>query len=225
MPNAPCPEVSRLRVSRLPCGLVLGYPCDAASAAAYGRLPEWPKGAVCKTVGSAYVGSNPTPATTCVNGPLAAETRPAGRFVLVTPCIRVCHVGSVCCGVHGRIADGVRAARTVGAHRRLFHGRPRTGSAGCRGRRRPVCQEGCGGFAFRSFAGVAPGGSKDFGKFAGLARLAPCGPSGRAAGSVAERHANCRSAGRAGPLWRAPRRVARTDGHAGSARLRGCLGV
>src|SRR6266567_4970734 len=63
MPNAPCPEVSHLRVSRLPCGLVLGYPCDAASAAAYGRLPEWPKGAVCKTVGSAYVGSNPTPAT------------------------------------------------------------------------------------------------------------------------------------------------------------------
>ena len=147
---------------------------------------------------------------------MAAETRPAGRFVLVASCIRVCHVGSVCCGVHGRIADGVRAARTVGAHRRLFHGRPRTGSAGCRGRRRPVCQEGCGGFAFRSFAGVAPGGSKDFGKFAGLARLAPCGPSGRAAGSVAERHANCRSAGRAGPLWRAPRRVARTDGHAGS---------
>jgi hypothetical protein len=36
---------------------------DAASAAAHGRLPEWPKGAVCKTVGSAYVGSNPTPAT------------------------------------------------------------------------------------------------------------------------------------------------------------------
>jgi hypothetical protein len=36
--------------------------CRPASAA-YGRLPEWPKGAVCKTVGSAYVGSNPTPAT------------------------------------------------------------------------------------------------------------------------------------------------------------------
>ena len=29
----------------------------------HGRLPEWPKGAVCKTVGTAYVGSNPTPAT------------------------------------------------------------------------------------------------------------------------------------------------------------------
>ena len=69
MPNAPCPEVSRLTVSRLPCGLVLGYPCDAARAAAHGRLPEWPKGAVCKTVGSAYVGSNPTPATTSENGP------------------------------------------------------------------------------------------------------------------------------------------------------------
>lgn len=89
MPNAPCPVVSRLTVSRLPRGHVFGYPCDAASAAAYGRLPEWPKGAVCKTVGSAYVGSNPTPATTCGNGPLAADTRQAGRFLLVTPCIVV----------------------------------------------------------------------------------------------------------------------------------------
>jgi hypothetical protein len=80
MPNAPCPVVSRLTVSRLPRGRVFGYPCDAASAAAYGRLPEWPKGTVCKTVGSAYVGSNPTPATTCENGPLAAETRPGGPF-------------------------------------------------------------------------------------------------------------------------------------------------
>jgi len=34
----------------------------------------------CKTVGSAYVGSNPTPATTSENGPLAAETRPGGPF-------------------------------------------------------------------------------------------------------------------------------------------------
>jgi hypothetical protein len=86
--------------------------------------------AVCKTVGSAYVGSNPTPATTCGNGPLAAETRLWGPFLLVTPCIRVCHCGSVCCGVHGCIADGVRAVRTVGAHRRLFYGRPRTGRVG-----------------------------------------------------------------------------------------------
>src|SRR4051812_2371635 len=27
----------------------------------HGGLPEWPKGTVCKTVGFAYVGSNPTP--------------------------------------------------------------------------------------------------------------------------------------------------------------------
>jgi len=47
-------------------------------------------GAVCKTVGSAYVGSNPTPATTCENGPLAAETRPGGPFPSchdVYPCV------------------------------------------------------------------------------------------------------------------------------------------
>jgi hypothetical protein len=139
MPNAPCPVVSRLTVSRLPHGRVFGYPCDAARAAAYGRLPEWPKGAVCKTVGSAYVGSNPTPATTtpattpattCGNGPPAAETRAGGRFLLVTPCVIVRHRESMRCGVHGRIADGGHAIRTVGAHRRLFHGRPRTGRAG-----------------------------------------------------------------------------------------------
>jgi hypothetical protein len=33
-----------------------------------GGLPEWSKGAVCKTAGSAYVGSNPTPATVDVHG-------------------------------------------------------------------------------------------------------------------------------------------------------------
>ena len=70
--------------------------------------------AVCKTVGSAYVGSNPTPATTCGNGPLAAETRPWGRFLLVMPCISVCHCASRCRGVHGRIADVVRAGCAVG---------------------------------------------------------------------------------------------------------------
>ena len=89
MPNAPCPMVSRLTVSRLPRGHVFGYPCDAASAAAYGRLPEWPKGAVCKTVGSAYVGSNPTPATTCGNAPLAANSRVSGAFLLRPV---VCHL-------------------------------------------------------------------------------------------------------------------------------------
>ena len=40
----------------------------------------WIGGEHCKTVGSAYVGSNPTPATPWENGPLAAETRPGGPF-------------------------------------------------------------------------------------------------------------------------------------------------
>src|SRR5581483_6678511 len=40
-------------------------PCSTAGQ----KHLDTPKGAVCKTVGSAYVGSNPTPATTCVNGP------------------------------------------------------------------------------------------------------------------------------------------------------------
>src|ERR1700751_3114455 len=107
MPNALCPVVSRLTVSRLPRGHVFGYPCDAASAAAYGRLPEWPKGTVCKTVGSAYVGSNPTPATTSENGPLAGNSRLAGHFLLVTPCITMCH-----CGV-----DTLRCPRTNSGRR------------------------------------------------------------------------------------------------------------
>src|SRR5258705_2656537 len=80
--------------------------------------------AVCKTVGSAYVGSNPTPATTCGNGPLAADTRPAGRFLLVTPCIVVRHRESMRCGVHGRIADGVHAIRRRSATSPRYLDRP-----------------------------------------------------------------------------------------------------
>src|SRR5579859_4398819 len=45
--------------------------------------------AVCKTVGSAYVGSNPTPATTCENGPLAGNSRLGGPFLL---CPVMCHL-------------------------------------------------------------------------------------------------------------------------------------
>ncbi len=51
--------------------------------AAHGRLPEWPKGAVCKTVGSAYVGSNPTPATTCENCPRPLVMRSGVVLVIV----------------------------------------------------------------------------------------------------------------------------------------------
>src|SRR6266571_6727801 len=94
------------------------------SAAAHGRLPEWPKGAVCKTVGSAYVGSNPTPATTCENGPLAAETRPAGRFLLVTSCISACHCGSMYGSVHVHMVYGVRAKLAVRITARFAGPRP-----------------------------------------------------------------------------------------------------
>jgi len=65
----------------------------------------------CKTVGSAYVGSNPTPATTCENGPLAAETRPGGPLSscpITTPCVSVCHRGSMGSRGYGHIADSVR---------------------------------------------------------------------------------------------------------------------
>src|SRR6266545_1163114 len=47
-----------------------------------GRVPERPKGAVCKTAGFAYTGSNPVPATpplTCRNGSCVASVTPAGR--------------------------------------------------------------------------------------------------------------------------------------------------
>jgi hypothetical protein len=104
--------------------------CCRRSAAVHGRLPEWPKGTVCKTVGSAYVGSNPTPATLCENGPLAANSRAGGPFLL---CLVVCHLVSLraavsrCPRTHGGRASV--AIRTVGAHRRRLHGRPRTGHA------------------------------------------------------------------------------------------------
>ena len=84
---------------------------------AYGRLPEWPKGAVCKTVGSAYVGSNPTPATPWRNGPLAVDSRLCGPFL---PCPVMCHLVPPWTAVsrRPRTYSGRRpAARTVGAHR------------------------------------------------------------------------------------------------------------
>src|SRR5690606_20396648 len=40
--------------------------------AQYGGVPEWLKGTDCKSVGYAYVGSNPTPSTTAHRKPSAA---------------------------------------------------------------------------------------------------------------------------------------------------------
>src|ERR1700746_1346342 len=69
----------RNRDAEVPCQFRYPSQCPFFGTAR-GRLPEWPKGAVCKTVGSAYDGSNPSPATTCENGPLAGDT-PALRAV------------------------------------------------------------------------------------------------------------------------------------------------
>ena len=79
-----------------------------------GRLPERPKGAVCKTVGYAFGGSNPPPATTCENGPLAADLRLCGPFCFVPWCVTLGRCRAACRGIHGHIADSVRAVRTVG---------------------------------------------------------------------------------------------------------------
>jgi hypothetical protein len=71
-------------------------------------------GAYCKTVGSAYVGSNPTPATTCGNGPRPAIMAGRGPF---SSCPGVCFIlyrrRARCKGSYGRIADGTGPEPTV----------------------------------------------------------------------------------------------------------------
>jgi hypothetical protein len=78
-----------------------------------------------------------TPATTSGNVPLAANSRASGAFLL---CPGVCHLVALYTPVlrcprtfSGRasvlLGRSVRTIRTVGAHRRRFHGRLRTGDA------------------------------------------------------------------------------------------------
>ena len=86
---------------------------------------------VCKTVGSAYVGSNPTPVTTSGNGPWLRK-RARGPF---------CSCHAVYRGVSPWV-DASRCPRTYSGRRpcrqdgrcapSAFHGRPRTGRAGGR---------------------------------------------------------------------------------------------
>src|SRR5262249_42129042 len=87
------------------CSLSFTVPSDVA---ARGRLPEWPKGAVCKTVGLAYDGSNPSPATTSENGPWAGASPPSRAVV---PWVILCH----------RRSEGVAAPRWL----RTYSGRNR----------------------------------------------------------------------------------------------------
>jgi hypothetical protein len=63
--------------------------CHSAAFAQVSGSVKVQAGAYCKTVGSAYVGSNPTPATRCENAPLAAISRASGAFRL---CPAVCHL-------------------------------------------------------------------------------------------------------------------------------------
>ncbi len=81
-------------------------------------------GAYCKTVGSAYVGSNPTPATPARTACWLRKRSPAGRFLLVTMCIRVRHCGSMHGSLHVRMADSVRAERAVRITARFADPRP-----------------------------------------------------------------------------------------------------
>ena len=89
--------------------------------AAQGRLPERPKGAVCKTVGFAYVGSNPTPATTCGNGPWPgafSASRAAALGPLTSRCVHASPAVSGC----ARTYSGQRPGWTSGPPNRLSPG-------------------------------------------------------------------------------------------------------
>ena len=85
-----------------------------------------PGQSVCNTVGSAYVGSNPTPATTCEDGPLAERMRLCEPFLV---CPAVCHLVALWTAVSRcpRTHDGRLSCRVSGRwNRRLFtdsHGR------------------------------------------------------------------------------------------------------
>ena len=76
---------------------------------------------------------NPSPATPCGNGPLAAHMRLCGPFFFVPRCVTLQRCMALSCGVHGRIADGNRgqgALRgTVGFARTATDGGRRHGRA------------------------------------------------------------------------------------------------
>ena len=134
--------------------------CGVCAGQAYMKMHAV---AVCKTVGSAYVGSNPTPATTCENGPLAGNSRLGGPFPS-------CH--ALYQGVSLRV-DVSRCPRTYSGRRSVpvarsgtpsvFRGRPRTGPAkGRPGAVPALC-------AARRPASFRRGGRRDGGRASGAA--------------------------------------------------------
>ena len=85
-------------------------------------LVEMQAGACCKTVGSAYVGSNPTPATPAETAPGLRKSGPAGRFW--SRRVSGCVTAGRCMAVSTYIADSVRAERTVRMTARFADSRP-----------------------------------------------------------------------------------------------------
>ena len=65
--------------------------------------------------------------------PWLRKRGPAGRFLLVAPCIRVCHRGSMHSSGYGQIADSVRAERAVRITARFADLRPFCSLSGCQG--------------------------------------------------------------------------------------------
>jgi hypothetical protein len=75
--------------------------------------------APCKTVGLAYVGSNPTPATTCGNGPwpgVLPTSRAAALGPLMSRCVHASPAASGCARTH----SGQRPGWTSGPPNRLL---------------------------------------------------------------------------------------------------------
>lgn len=72
--------------------------CDVMSFRQVNDHVELQAGAFCETVGSACVGSNPTPATPAETAPGLRKRGPAAHFLLVTLCISARHPGSMCVG-------------------------------------------------------------------------------------------------------------------------------
>jgi hypothetical protein len=84
-----CPWLSGSRGARTCRGRRRPQTCLCSTYPLVSAFDSGRRRAVCKTVGSAYVGSNPTPATTCENGPLAGISRLCGPFFL---CLMLCHL-------------------------------------------------------------------------------------------------------------------------------------
>src|SRR6266496_923943 len=125
MPNAPGAEVSRVAGSGLPSGLVLGYPslCRPALRHMAGCPSGQRERSVKPSAQPTLVRTQhlPPPAKTA---PGLRKRSPAGRSLLVTACISVCHYGSMHGSVHVHMVYSVRAKLAVRITARFADPRP-----------------------------------------------------------------------------------------------------